>query len=322
MEKLGGQINAVDRAAIEDTFFRKCAEGYSEYDASIAALTEYHKSIFHEANELRRSVNAPLLRYRYPRTGKSFDYDGLTLAREPNETEKLIDLKSIAGDLESEKEKCVTVLTRFRKDLISQAVEKIDKLTPETAHTLSLTPDPDKRKQVRSALASAYRKGRQQIIAELAAQRAAKNLSPIETKRDEDLDDELLDEWADGIISKMIGEVQGRAINLYTTLRLLLDYTVDKLKEKLLDESAKWLEQLAGNAVNASMRTGRDAEIDANIDEIGHCEYSAILDSSVCDVCAEADGMTGPTPDDLPDAPNPECAGGANCRCMIVAVIV
>jgi HK97 family phage portal protein len=252
---------------------------------------------------------------------KTFDLDGLIVGREPRGVELLIDLKGISDDLETEKEKAAKILSRFRKDLIDQAAKSIDGLDPEDVYKLTLAPDAEKRKQIRNTLASAYRRGRREIVAELNAQRAEKALPVLEFK--DDLDDEdFLSELADLTISKLINEIQTRAINAYTLLRMLLDYTVDKLKERLLGESDKWVEQLAGNIANASIRTGRDAEIENNLDEIDHCEYSAILDTNTCPPCADADGQTAPTPADLPDAPNPDCEGGANCRCFIVGVIV
>jgi hypothetical protein len=103
---------------------------------------------------------------------------------------------------------------------------------------------------------------------------------------------------------------------------LLGSYTVDQLLEKLTGESTKWLEQEAANAANISIQYGRDAEINNNLDQIDRCEYSAILDANTCGPCEEADGLTGATPDDLPDAPNPDCEGGSNCRCFIIGVII
>ena len=47
--------------------------------------------------------------------------------------------------------------------------------------------------------------------------------------------------------------------------------------------------------------------------------YSAVLDNATCQPCGDADGETGQLID-LPPVPNPECPGGASCRCIHIAV--
>src|SRR5436190_647303 len=256
---------------------------------------------------------------------KTFDLDGLTLGREPQGAELLIDLKAIASDLESEKEKLAKILKRFRKSLIDQAVTKLDKLDPSQAHTLVLIPDAEISKQISKCVRSAYQAGGRQVIDELRAQAIVKSVTvdgrcPFTfDQKDEPLEE---DELTDITISRIINEIQKRATDWYTMLKLLLDYTADKLKEKLLGESEKWIDQLAGNTANISIQYGREAEIENNLDQIDRCEYSAVMDPNTCGPCGDADGETGATPEELPDTPNPDCEGGSNCRCFIIGVIV
>src|SRR5436190_174145 len=249
---------------------------------------------------------------------KTFNLDGLTLGREPQGAELVIDLKAIAADLESEKEKLAKILKRFRNSLIDQAVTKLDKLDPAEAHTLVLVPDAEISKQISKCVRSAYQTGGRQVISELRAQAQGKSFSP-NSQKDEPLEE---DELVDLTISRIINEIQKRATDWYTMLKLLLDYTADKLKEKLLGESEKWLDQLAGNTANISIQYGRDAEIENNLDQIDRCEYSAVMDPNTCGPCEDADGTSAATPEDLPDTPNPDCEGGSNCRCFIIGVII
>lgn len=256
---------------------------------------------------------------------KTFDLDGLILGREPKGVELVIDLKKIASDYESEREKIQKILQKFRIELISQAVSKLDKLTSETAHTLTLTPDPKRRKEIAKALLSAYKNGRLQIVNEIALQNAAKNRNWAENKADEnDYEDflEYLDELTDGLISRIINEVTTRAVNQYLQLKLLMDYTVEKLSDLLLDQSEKYIDQMAGSSVNAAMSAGRDDELEAQADSLEYVEYSAILDQNTCGPCGDADGMTADKAEDLPSVPNPDCDGGDRCRCIHVGVIV
>lgn len=257
---------------------------------------------------------------------KTYDLDGLILGREPRGVEAVIDLKKIVGDYDTEKERVAKILQKFRIELIQQAATKLDKLTPETAHTLTLTPDPKRRKEIAKALQSAYKTGRGQIIEEINHQKNAKNGgNNYLTKADDDPDWlEYIDELTDGLVSRIINEITSRAVNQFLLLKLLVDYAVEKLTEALLDQSEKFIDQIAGGTVNAAISEGRDDEIDEQIaaGEIEYTEYSAILDANTCGLCEDADGLTATDPSDLPAAPNPECEGGANCRCFHIGVIV
>lgn len=253
-----------------------------------------------------------------PLEKKTFEIDGLALAREPRGVEKVISLKSIVDDGEAASKRALAVLMQFRASLIAQAAEKIDKLTIETVHTLTLVPDPKIEKKLRAVFLDAYRKGREQVVRELMAQSGKDWWAKFDTK-DEDDDEDYIDELARIAISKLINEIQSRAVNVYVLLKTLLDYTVEKLREALESESVKFVEQTAASLANTAMRTGRDAEITENLDRIETVMYSAILDRNTCGPCGDADGETANDPKDLPAAPNPECEGGWLCRCFHVA---
>jgi HK97 family phage portal protein len=254
---------------------------------------------------------------------KTFDLDGLTLGREPRGVELVIDLKKINTDYESQKETAIKILQKFRIDLIGQAVTTLDKLNSQTAHTLTLTPDPKLRKEIAKAVRSAYIAGRSQIMQEITAQNAAKHCNTADFKADDPLTYlEYLDELIDGMVSRIINEITGRAINEYLTLKLLLDYTIEKLKENLTGQSEKFIDPIAGSSVNAAISRGRSDEIEANADKIDHIEYSAVLDANTCGPCGDADGEVASDEADLPAAPNPDCDGGDRCRCIHVAVVV
>lgn len=274
-----------------------------------------------ESNDDSDDESADEPKHLEKKTKKTFDLDGLILGREPKGVEMIIDLKKIVADYESEREKIQKILRKFRVELIEQAVSKLDKLSSETAHTLTLVPDPKRRKEIAKALLSAYKSGRSQIINELALQNAAKSRNWIDIKADADFL-EYLDELTNGLISRIINEVTTRAVNQYLQLKLLLDYTVEKLSEMLLDQSEKFIDQMAGSSVNAAMSAGRDDEIETQADNIEHVEYSAILDQNTCGACNDADGTIADTADNLPSVPNPECDGQDRCRCIHVAVAV
>ena len=251
---------------------------------------------------------------------KSFDYDGLTLYREPSAIEQIIGLKAIAGDLESEKAKLKAALLVYRDRLIEQAAEKIDKFDTATVYQLTLTPVPKARKQLERVVRDAFTTGRRQVAREFAAQLTGKaEFKDKDFDSDEDFED-FLDTIIDVMISKLINEVQSRAINLYVTLKLLVDYTVERLMEMLSSQSDAFVEETASSTANAAIQAGRSREAQERSDEWEKVVYSAILDSGTCGLCADADGMEATDEADLPDAPNPACEGGWRCRCFHIFV--
>lgn len=72
----------------------------------------------------------------------------------------------------------------------------------------------------------------------------------------------------------------------------------------------------AGGAINA----GRHAAATAGRAEVRGARYTSILDSKTCGACAEADTGELIALDDprLVRPPNPSCAGGDRCRCILV----
>lgn len=79
-----------------------------------------------------------------------------------------------------------------------------------------------------------------------------------------------------------------------------------------------YIKTVATGAVTTVFNEERDAALaDADIARWG---YSAILDTSTCGPCRDADGVEGKL-EDLPPVPNPECEGGLKCRCIHYAVL-
>jgi hypothetical protein len=101
---------------------------------------------------------------------------------------------------------------------------------------------------------------------------------------------------------------------------MLVDYTIEKLQDLLLAQSDKFIERIAGGAVNAAIQSGRSAEAESQTEAWSSVMYSAVLDANTCGPCADADGETAASEEDLPAAPNPECEGQDRCRCFHVFV--
>lgn len=266
-----------------------------------------------------------------PPADKRYTVGDLVLSRKPKGVELTLDLKAILAAPKGPAQAIRGALLALRKRLNAQAADALAKADPGGAHELILTPDGKIYETVRAQLEKAYKKGRALILAERAAQQAAKaglslavtlNNDP-ETKGVEDEDDEFLDQVTDATVSRVVNDVQSKAAALFATLavlRVAADQRRARLEETLGTGSPAFIEQASSAVAHAAMSAGRDAEIEAQGDGVKRVLYSAILDKDVCEQCEPLDGQEAASVDDLPSAPNEFCLGGDKCRCLHVAV--
>lgn len=260
---------------------------------------------------------------------KSFDFDGLTLRREPRETEKIA-VKGVSQAQASSKEKIGTILLKLREELILDGLKGIKKLEPATYHELTLTASPEIRQSLRDRLLKVYKQGRLLVIQELVK---AKTLQsdfnsadpPIlyfkDAVRDEEFD--LLDDLVDLTDSRVVNEVQVR-IAAAAARHRLLGLTGAAFWKAVEDEvrlgSVSYIDRAATGAANKSINIGREDEAQDRKGQWETIEYSSILDSNCCDICAAADGQESADGSDLDPAPNPDCLGMDWCRCFWVYI--
>lgn len=258
---------------------------------------------------------------------KTFDFNGLTLGREPTSLEQTIDLKSMVADYETGRERMASVVLSIRDKLIIQSVKAVRDIDPKNVHELILTPPDGAYNGVRKALELLFEKGRSQVDDDLARQLAKASGKDadvqLEFKKFKDKWKLFLDRITERIVSRIINEITTRAINFFVS-RGLLDKDdnaiIAELRQALQEQSDKTFEDIAAQAANSSIGAGRDAEIEDRVADWEIVEYSAILDANTCGPCEEADGMQAATSSELPDAPNPDCEGGARCRCFHIAI--
>jgi SPP1 gp7 family putative phage head morphogenesis protein len=173
---------------------------------------------------------------------------------------------------------------------------------------------PQASKKLRKQIDAAIDIGRQQVSKELGGTKA------LETK---DKKESRAARIVDSLLSRIINEIQTRAINLFTswaTVDMEEEQITARIENDLDEQSLKVFEGYAQQAANAAINAGRDAEMLEQEDGIERYEWSSILDKNTCSSCEELDGKTAQNRDELPDAPLSECEGGAQCRCFIVAV--
>jgi len=83
--------------------------------------------------------------------------------------------------------------------------------------------------------------------------------------------------------------------------------------------TGKLAADLGTQAASAALNTGRRETTEANPDVVATEIYSAVMDSGTCEVCGPLDGNEYPVGEG-PEAPNPDCLGGARCRCIRIPV--
>lgn len=259
---------------------------------------------------------------------KSFDFEGLTLSREPKEHEKIA-VKGIANAQESSKEAIGAILLSLRTELITDGLEGIKKLKPATYHELILEAPPAFRTSLRERLIEVHRQGRLLVGAELVAASKGQHVpfrgtEPLGSFKDAAEDEfDALDELTDLTDSRIANDVQSRIIAAAQRLRLL-GLTGPELLTAVQNEitagSVTYIDRAATGLANKVINIGRMDEAERRRDEWGRVEYSALLDQNVCNSCASFDGQSAIDEADLEPAPSPSCEGGDWCRCFHVFI--
>lgn len=242
---------------------------------------------------------------------KGFEWEGLTLSREPKEHEKLC-VKGIANAQEASKEQIGKVLLSLRTELIAQGVEAIQTLAPKDYHTLILEVPEGSKADLRARLEKVYRQGRKLVASELGKKEALP---------EEEFDFELLDDLADITDSRIVNDVQTRITAAAARYRLLGlgDAALWKaVEDEIRLGSVSYIDRASQGLANRVINIGRRDEAESRRGEWERVEYSAILDSNVCDPCAAEDGQEATNEEELEPVPNASCPG--ECRCFHVYV--
>ena len=274
---------------------------------------------------------------------KGFEYEGLTLSREPKEHEKIA-VKGIASAQESSKEAIGKILLSLREELISDGLKGIEKLDPSSYHELILQASKESRTELRDRLIKVHRQGRMLVASELSNGKSSEfteaglwgEASHVEVRgravagsafKEAVPDDEFdeLDDLVDVTLSRVVNETQSRIIASVTegvTLGQSGSNLFLSVQNALNTGSVSYIDRTAGGLSNRVIGIGRRDEMRDRSGDIDRYEYSALLDVNTCSPCAQLDGTTAQSMDDLPETPLSECDGGAMCRCFIVAVAV
>lgn len=253
---------------------------------------------------------------------KGYEWEGLTLSREPKEHEKIA-VKGIHQAQESSKEAVTKILLELRTELISDGLKGIKKLKPANYHELTLQASPDSRLSLRDRLIEVHKQGRLLVSTELGQNSIGAPKTPakaVETSIDDFDDLDLLTDLTNG---RVVNDVASRIIaaaQRYSLLGLTGKALTEAVQGEINSGSVSYIDRAATGVANQVISLGRRDEAQNRSDDWERIEYSALLDQNVCDPCSSADGETATNEDDLTPAPNPDCAGGDWCRCFHVFI--
>jgi phage gp29-like protein len=246
------------------------------------------------------------------------------VSREPRGAEKFLALAEIVGELDRGRDEIAAALRRAKSAVQAEIVHKLINAPLPTMHRVSVAPDEKLVSQVEAVLGQVYEFGVRQVEEEAARQRDAKTAAQVRMADRKGARDPL-GVYADAVVGEFQNDLQSRAANVALDWRrrpgdLTTGEIIRKVDEELDGQSDKWIDGVASKGTNEAFADGRADGYEQHAEEIASVIYSALLDVNTCENCAAADGEEGATPDDITDAPNPDCDGGDKCRCVHVYV--
>jgi hypothetical protein len=224
--------------------------------------------------------------------------------------------------------------------LITDGLKGIKKLEPATYHELTLQVSSEARNSLRDRLVKVHRQGRMLVARELGGTPKGlahePNCNELFLRNEIDYcqcdfkeavpeDDEFddLDLLTDLTDSRLANDVQARIIDAaarHSLLGLTGQELIDAVRNEISGGSVSYIDRASAGLANKVIAIGRSDEMQQRSDDIDRYEYSSLLDVNTCSNCAELDGSTAQSMDDLPEVPLAECDGGALCRCFIVGI--
>lgn len=244
---------------------------------------------------------------------KSFDWQGMTLRREPTEIEARC-IKAIDEAMKSGASALLGQLLNLRETYIREIIDEIEGMEPETWHEATVTTTDSQRAAIVTILAAIFLRGAQLIAQELRQQGAT--VEGGVTKPDLD----TLTSIAGVLVVRIANDVQARGTGAAIAGQLVGRAVAEAIRQAFEDGSTAYVARAANEGSNWAIAQGRDAEIRSRGGQIDYLVYSAVLDNNTCQPCGNADGLSGQI-DDIPPAPNPDCEGGASCRCVHIPVV-
>jgi hypothetical protein len=245
---------------------------------------------------------------------KGVDWNGLTLRRQPTELEARM-LKQLDDAYQQGKVSMEGALLALRGKYLDEIIDTLDSLDPAEYYAATVSPSDRDRTLVFGLLSALFLRGASLIIEEIRNQ-GVSDIGDQSARPDQS----IFRTMAGAIVSRIANDVQARGTGAAISAALLNQPVASTVRETMATGSTAYITRSASEATNWALSQGRDAEIEEKADSIEYLVYSAVLDNNTCQPCGDADGMGGQL-DEIPAVPNPDCAGGAQCRCVHIPVV-
>ena len=249
-----------------------------------------------------------------PASVKSVEWEGLVLRREPTELEALA-IKAIDDLMTDGAVSIGSVLISLRELWVDDLARQLDAIEdPAEFDQVEIdAPETERGSMILAALAI-FGRAAALIIEELRRQGATAGTVRAAATSAE------MAPIIDAVITRAKVETIVRAIYSAASAVLLNQPVGPRVREDFAAGSLAYTEQIASEAANSVIARGRREEMKKRGDQIDFLIYSAVLDAATCQPCGRDDGKTGQL-DNIPDVPNPDCKGGARCRCVHIAAL-
>jgi HK97 family phage portal protein len=245
---------------------------------------------------------------------KGVDWNGLTLRRQPTELEARM-LKQLDDAYQQGKVSMEGALLALRGKYLDEIIDTLDSLDPAEYYAATVSPSDRDRTLVFGLLSALFLRGASLIIEEIRNQ-GVTDIGDQSARPDQS----IFRTMAGAIVSRIANDVQARGTGAAISAALLNQPVASTVRETMATGSTAYITRSASEATNWALSQGRDAEIEEKADSIEYLVYSAVLDNNTCQPCGDADGMGGQL-GEIPAVPNPDCAGGAQCRCVHIPVV-
>jgi len=245
---------------------------------------------------------------------KGIDWNGLTLRRQPTELEARM-LKQLDDAYQQGKVSMEGALLALRGKYLDEIIDTLDSLDPAEYYAATVSPSDRDRTLVFGLLSALFLRGASLIIEEIRNQ-GVTDIGDQSARPDQS----IFRTMAGAIVSRIANDVQARGTGAAISAALLNQPVASTVRETMATGSTAYITRSASEATNWALSQGRDAEIEEKADSIEYLVYSAVLDNNTCQPCGDADGMGGQL-GEIPAVPNPDCAGGAQCRCVHIPVV-
>ncbi len=247
------------------------------------------------------------------------------LSRAPQGAELHVAHQTVLATLNGAAVSLASAIRAAKPAMLAEMAKRAAGATPGKVHQAAMPPlDKSLIASIRAKLDDVYQAGVASVEQERASQVAARPLPAASATKPAMVQMDATDDALQLAAETTVGLVQNQLGARTKTAALNAQRggqqpAPQQIADDVDGQTDGWIDRAASEAAHQAFAQGRQDGFAAHRSEISRFIYSAMLDMNTCGECAKADGKEGQE-SELPEVPNPDCEGGAQCRCMWVAV--